>query len=180
MQVIGTGHDIALMRLKPLMVLGRDPEAQNVDGLRLLGKPRCQLFRYEDPRLVRDLEYAGDRVVVGDRHEIHAPPLGQFIDLSWRGRALGKRYGALDLEPREFGRPGVTVKVRPRGGPSGRRDMFGAGTRLGGDGSVIVHATRLGRAGANPVTRTSMSGEDAVKRPRLGRPTATDELRAND
>src|SRR5947207_7842884 len=43
-EVIGTRHYVALVRLKPLVVVGRDPETENVDGLLLLCEPRCQLL----------------------------------------------------------------------------------------------------------------------------------------
>ncbi len=98
MQVIGTGHDVALMCLQPLVVLGRNPPAQHVDGLGLLGEPGGQLLGYKDIRLVGDREDAGDRVVVGDRDEVHPPSFGQFVHLPGRGSAFRKRNGALDLE----------------------------------------------------------------------------------
>ncbi len=47
---------------------------------------------------VGDLEDAVDRVVVGDRHEVHAAPLGERVDLLGRGRALGQTQGSLDPE----------------------------------------------------------------------------------
>jgi hypothetical protein len=41
--------------------------------------------------------------VVGDRDEVHPPPLGELVDLLGRGRALGKAERSLDPEPRELG-----------------------------------------------------------------------------
>lgn len=51
-QVIGTGHDVTLMRLEPFMIVGRDPEAEYVYGLRFLGEPRRQFLGKDNPRLV--------------------------------------------------------------------------------------------------------------------------------
>src|SRR5581483_489556 len=101
MQVIGTGHHVTLMCLKPLMVIGRNPPAQHVDGLGLLGEPGSQLLGYEDVGLAGDLEDTSDRVVVGDRDEVHVASFGQLVDLAWGGGAFGKRNGPLNLEPGE-------------------------------------------------------------------------------
>jgi hypothetical protein len=62
--------------------------AQQVHGLGLAAKPGRQLFGDEHVRAVGDLECAGDRVVIGDRHEVHPAPLGEFVHLLRRGGAL--------------------------------------------------------------------------------------------
>lgn len=110
-QVIGTGHDVTLMRLEPLMIVGRDPEAEYVYGLRFLGEPRRQFLGNENARLVQDLRDTRDRIVIGDRDEVHSPPFGQLVDLLGRGCAFGQRHRALNLEPCKLGRGRVTVKV---------------------------------------------------------------------
>jgi hypothetical protein len=84
------------------VIVGCDPEAEQVDGLRLAAEPRGELLGDEDVVAVRDLEAAVDRVVIGDRHEVHAAPLGELVDLIRRRRALGKPEAALDPELRDL------------------------------------------------------------------------------
>jgi hypothetical protein len=59
---------------------------------------RRQLLGDEYVRTVGDLKDARDRVVVGDRHEVHATPLGQLVDLLRRRRALRKPEGSLHAQ----------------------------------------------------------------------------------
>ena len=80
-EVLGAGLEVAGLRLQPLMVVGRDPVTEHVDRLRLAREPGGQLLGDEDVVAVGDLEAAVDRVVVGDRHEVHPPPLGELVDL---------------------------------------------------------------------------------------------------
>ena len=49
-----------------------------------------QLLGDEDVGKVGELQRAVDRVVIGDRHEVHPAPLGELIDLLGRGGALGR------------------------------------------------------------------------------------------
>ena len=102
-QVGGDRLDVARVRLQPLVVGGRDAEAQHVHGLRLAAEARGQLLGDEHVGTIGDLEHAGDRVVVGDRHEVHAAALGQGVDLFGRRGALGQPQLALDPELRDLG-----------------------------------------------------------------------------
>ncbi len=76
----------------------RDAKAQHMDRLRLLAKPAGQLHRDEDARVVGDLQDTVDRVVIGDRHEVHAARQRELQDLLGRGRAFGQPQCALDAE----------------------------------------------------------------------------------
>ena len=89
-QVGGDGLDVAGVGLQPLVVVRRDAEAEDVDGLRLAAEARGQLLGDEHVGPVGELEHAVDRVVVGDRHEVHAPPLGERIDLFGRVAHSGR------------------------------------------------------------------------------------------
>ena len=75
-----------------------------MDGLRLAAKPDGELLGDEDVVAIGDLEAAVDRVVIGDRHEVHVPPLGELVDLLRRRRALGKAEASLDAELGDLGR----------------------------------------------------------------------------
>ena len=81
---------------QPVEVVGRQPQAQHVHGLRLALEAGGQLDGEEDVGAVGDGQDAVDRVVVGDRHEVHPAALGQLVDLLGRRRALGQPEGALD------------------------------------------------------------------------------------
>ena len=102
-QVGGHRLDVAGVGLQPLVVAGRDAEAEHVHGLRLAAEARGQLLGDEHVGPVGDLEDAGDRVVVGDRHEVHAAALGQGMDLLGRCGALGQPQLALDPQLRHLG-----------------------------------------------------------------------------
>src|SRR5919198_3970487 len=87
--------DVGGVLLQELVILGFDSVAEDVDGLRLSPEPCGQLLRDEHTRPFRDLKATGDRVVVGDRHEIHPAALGQLVHLlRWRG-ALRKSEAPL-------------------------------------------------------------------------------------
>jgi hypothetical protein len=86
------------MSLQPGVVLAGDPVAKDVDRLRLAAKVGGELLRDEHVGAVRDLQDSRDRVVVGDRDEVHASPLGEGVDLLGRGGALRKSEGALHTE----------------------------------------------------------------------------------
>ena len=104
--------DVVRVRLQPVVVVGRDPVTEHVHGLRLAAEARGQLLGHEDVRPVRDLQHAGDRVVVGDRHEVHPAALGQGVDLFGRRGALRQAERALDAELRHLRRRRVAVQVR--------------------------------------------------------------------
>ncbi len=97
-EVGGAQLDVAAMGLQPLVVGGGDPVAEDVDRLGLAAKMSGELLGDEHVWAVRDLKDSRDRVVVGDRDEVHAAALGQRVDLFGRGRALGQAEGALDAE----------------------------------------------------------------------------------
>jgi hypothetical protein len=96
--------------------LGGDAVAEDVDRLGLALEPRRQLLGDEDVGAVGDLLDAGDRVVIGDRHEVHPATLGQLVDLFGRRRALGQPERALDPELRELRGGRVAVQVDPARG----------------------------------------------------------------
>ena len=99
-KVGGTGLDVAGMRLQPLVVSGSDPVTEDVNRLGLAGEAGGQLLGDEAVGTIGELEAAVDRVVVGDRDEVHPPPLGQLVDLLRRGRALRQPQRALDAQLR--------------------------------------------------------------------------------
>jgi hypothetical protein len=70
--------------------LGGDAVAEDVDRLGLALEPRRQLLGDEDVGAVGDLLDAGDRVVIGDRHEVHPATLGQLVDLLGRVAHSGR------------------------------------------------------------------------------------------
>ena len=90
MKVCGAGVDIAGVCLQPFVVSGSDPVTEDVHRLSLAGEAGGQLLGDEAVGPPLELEAAGDRVVVGDRHEVHPPTLGELVDLLRRSGALGK------------------------------------------------------------------------------------------
>ena len=114
-QVLGDLLDVAGVRLQPLVVAGRDPEAEDVHRLRLAGEARGQLLGDEHVGAVGDLQRAVDRVVVGDGHEVHPAALGQRVDLLGRRGALRQAQRALDAELGDRRGGGVAVQVGPGG-----------------------------------------------------------------
>ena len=81
MQIFGAGLDAVAVGLKPFVVLRGDPVTEDVDGLRLALEADRQLLGDEHVGQMRDRQRPVDRVVVGDRHEVHAPALGELVDL---------------------------------------------------------------------------------------------------
>ena len=114
-QVLRHRLDVAGQLLQPRVVVGRDAEAEHVHGLRLAREARGQLLGDEHVRPVGDLQDAVDRVVIGDRHEVHPAPLGERVDLLGRRGALGQAERALDAELGDLRCGGVAVEVGPRG-----------------------------------------------------------------
>ena len=115
-QVLGDLLDVVGVRLQPVVVVGGDGVAEDVHRLGLGLEPRRQLFGDEHVGAVGDLEHAGDRVVVGDRHEVHPATLGQRVDLLGRRGALGQAERALDPELRKLRGGRVAVQVGPARG----------------------------------------------------------------
>ena len=107
--------DVVAVRLQPLVVVGRDAEAQHVHLLRLAAERDGELLGHEHAGAVGDRQRAVDRVVVGDRDEVHAAPLGERVDLFRRRGALGQPERGLDPEPGDRGRGRVAVQVDPAG-----------------------------------------------------------------
>ena len=112
-QVAGHVLDVGAVGLQPLVVARRDAVAEDVHGLRLAAERGRELLGHEDVVAVGDGERAIDRVVVGDRHEVHAAALGQRVDLFGRRRALGQAQRALHAEPAELRGGRVAVHVDP-------------------------------------------------------------------
>ena len=94
-QIGGAGLDVAGVRLQPLVVLRRDPVTEHVHGTRLAREPGGQLLGDEAVVAIGELQAALDRVVIGDRHEVHPAPLRELIDLLRRGGALRQSQRAL-------------------------------------------------------------------------------------
>ncbi len=111
LQVLGAGLDAAVVTLQPLVILRSDPETEDVHRLVLAPEPGRQLLGDEDVGQMRDLERPVDRVVIGDRHEVHAAALGELVDLLGRRRALGQSGAALDAELRELRGRAVAVEI---------------------------------------------------------------------
>ena len=143
-QVLRAGLDVAIVLLQPGVIVGADPEAEQMDGLRLAAEPDGELLGDEDVITIGDLEASVDRVVIGDRHEVHAPPLGELVDLLRRRRALRKAEAPLDPQLRDLGRGRVTVQVHPAGG--NRAHLTPAFI-----GSLVIRRVAVCRE--NPVTR---------------------------
>ena len=99
------------MCLQPLVVPGSDPVAEDVNRLGLAGKAGGQLLGDEAVGTVRQLQAAVDRVVVGDRDEVHPAPPGELVDLLRGRRALRQAERALNPEPRELRGGGMAVHV---------------------------------------------------------------------
>jgi hypothetical protein len=112
-EVAGHVLDIGAVGLQPLVVAGRYAVAEDVHGLRLTAERGRELLGHEDVLAVGDGERAVDRVVVGDRHEVHAAALGQGVDLFGRRRALRQAQRALHAEPAELRGGRVAVQVDP-------------------------------------------------------------------
>ena len=110
-KVRGTGLDVAGVGLQPLVVSESDPVTEDVNRLGLAGEADGQLLGDEGVGEVLELERPVDRVVIGDRHEVHPPPLGELVDLLRRGRALGQSERALDPEAGQLRGGGVAVQV---------------------------------------------------------------------
>ncbi len=137
--------DVARVLLEPVVVVGRDAEAEDVHRLRLAAEPGRQLLGDEDVRPVGELQAAVDRVVVGDGDEVHPAPLGELVDLLRRGGALRQADVALDAELRQLAGGGVAVQV----GPAGRREAD----------LVRVHAGRIPAKCGFSVTSGGTSGD---------------------
>ena len=112
-QVLGHLLHVSGVCLQPVVVGRRDAPAENVDRLRLAAEPRGELLGDEHLGPVGDLEDTRDRVVVGDRHEVHPAPAGEPVDLLRRGGALGKAERPLHAEPRLLRGRRVAVEVDP-------------------------------------------------------------------
>ncbi len=97
-EVLGARLDIVIVSLKPLVVVRGDPVTEDVDGLGLTLEPDGQLLGDERVRKMLERQRSLDRVVIGDRDEIHPAPLGEFVDLFGGGGAFGQVQAALDSE----------------------------------------------------------------------------------
>jgi hypothetical protein len=84
------------------MVGAVDPVAEDMNGLGLAAEGDGELLGDERVGQMIDRQRSVDRVVVGDRHEVHPLALGQLIDLPRLGRALRKMERTLDAELRQL------------------------------------------------------------------------------
>ena len=116
-QVLRTVLDIAAVQLEPLVVGARDVEAEDVDCLRLAAEASGQLLGNEYVGATGDLDHSVNRVVIGDRYEVHAAPLRELVDLLGRCCALRQAERALYAQARYRGCAGVTVQVDAGCGP---------------------------------------------------------------
>ena len=115
MQVVGDDLDVAGVGLQPLVVGGGDAVTEHVHLLGLALEVGGQLLGEEHVGPIRDGQRARDRVVIGDRHEVHAPALGQLVDLLGQRGALGQAQRALHAELGHLGGRRVAVHVDPAG-----------------------------------------------------------------
>ena len=90
--------DVAAVGLQPLVISGSDSVTEHVHGLWLAAKVGGQLLGYEHVGTVGDLKHAVDRVVIGDRDEVHPATLGQLVDLLGRSGTLRQPKRALHPE----------------------------------------------------------------------------------
>jgi hypothetical protein len=111
LKVCGAGLYIAGVCLQPLVVSGGDPVTEDVNRLGLAGEASGQLLGDEAIGTAGQLEATVDRVVIGDRDEIHPPTLGQLVDLLGRRRALGQAERALNPQPRKLRGGGVAMHI---------------------------------------------------------------------
>ena len=121
-QLVGDGLDVAGQVLEALVVVGGDVPDEDVHGLRLAAKPGGQLLRNERVFVALvQLHRAVDRVVIGDRDEVHPAALGELVDLLGRRGALGQTERPLnpELGHRRGGR--MAVQVDPAGRDWGHR-----------------------------------------------------------
>ncbi len=130
-KLFGDGLDVAGERLQALVILHRDPPDEDVHGLGLTAKPGGQLLR--DERVViacGELEGSVDRVVIGDRHEVHPAALGELVDLLRRRRALRQAECALHAQLGDGGGRRMAVQVDPAGRWRGHRCSLARGSLI--------------------------------------------------
>ncbi len=157
-QVLRALLHVPAVRLQPLVVGGVDPVAEHVHRRpRLAAEVGGELLGDEHVGALCDLQHAGDRVVVGDRHEVHPAPLGQLVDLLRRGRALGQPHRPLHPQARDLRGCGVAVHVHPR-------HALLAPASLRHDRALRVHTKRFGRKLRVLVTSRAPPCERLVKR----------------
>ena len=105
---------VAGIGLQPVVVVGGDVVAEHVHRHRgLAAKVGGELLGDEHVGTVGDLHDAVDRVVIGDRDEVHAPPSGELVDLLGGRGALRQSGGALHAELRYLRGGRVAVHVHP-------------------------------------------------------------------
>jgi len=114
-EVLGARLDVGVVELEPLVVVRGDVVAEDVHVLGLAAEGDRELLGEEHARVVGDLERAGDRVVIGDRHEVHAAAGSQLEDVLRRGRTLGQPQRGLHAELGHRRGGGVAVQIDPAG-----------------------------------------------------------------
>ena len=97
-QVRGARLDVVAVGLQPFVIVRGDAVAEDVHGLRLAFERRGQLLGDERVGQVVERQDPVDRVVIGDRHEVHPAALGQLVDLE-RARWRTRGYAAMRWTP---------------------------------------------------------------------------------
>jgi hypothetical protein len=88
-----------------------DAPEQQVHLALVFGEPAGELFADDHVGLVRDLQRAVDRVVVGQRDEVHAAPLGLRAHVGGAAVALGAADGVEQRLAGLVARVAVAVQV---------------------------------------------------------------------
>ena len=115
LQVRGARLDVVAVGLQPFVIVGGDAVTEHVDGLGLTLERCGQLLGDERVGKVTQRQDPIDRVVISDRHEVHAPALGELVDLERLCSALGDPKRPLDAELRDLRGRGVDVQVGAAG-----------------------------------------------------------------
>ena len=135
LDVGGNVVDVARERLQLGVLLAVDAVDEQVELAVVLGEPAGEFFADEHVRPIGDRQHALDRVVIGDRDEVHAAQARLLGDVLGPGIALR----TADRVERLFGRLRAREAVAVQVDALGRRP----GERVGCGGRVIVHAIAM-------------------------------------
>ena len=81
--------DVRAGGLDPVVLIDREVPGEHVDHRAVLGKAGRDLLGQEEVRVMQEGQPARDRVVIGQRDEVHAAGLAQPVLLLRLGVALG-------------------------------------------------------------------------------------------
>ena len=104
-------EDVLAPRLQFPVLPRIDAPHEHVDFATGVGKARAHLLAEERARAAGDLEAAVDRVVVGDRDEVHAPRVQRVVERGRRGVAVGQTHAAEEPLGRAIAVAGVDVEI---------------------------------------------------------------------